>query len=204
MTDIIFEEFPHNKSKMYIKMSGGVDSSLLAYCIAKHVIDNNIKVSLHPMIIIEPSAPFQELFATKIIKIVEDLLNIKFSKPVVYNLGVGENKIQKMRSIEKSLMDDKTVIASGTTQYPRDPEFNVPGGPEDLRIGVFPVLWEENIFTPFINLDKREIAEIYKKHDLMQTLLPHTRSCVFETNNFEQVCGECWWCKERAWAFGLR
>lgn len=203
MTDIIFEEFPHNKSKMYIKMSGGVDSSLLAYCVAKHVIDNNVEVSLHPVIIIEPSAPFQELFATKIIKIVENLLNIKFSKPVVYNLGVGENKIQKMRSIEKSLMDDNTVIASGTTQYPKDLEFNVPGGPEDLRIGVFPVLWEENIFTPFINLDKREIAELYKKYNLVEVLLPYTRSCVAETTDFDWICSECWWCKEREWAFGI-
>lgn len=204
MIDIIFKEFPYNKSKIYIKMSGGVDSSLLAYCIAKYVIDNNIEVSLCPIIIVEPAAPFQELFATKIIKIIEELLNIKFSKPVIYNLEVGENKIQKMRNIEKSLMDNDTIIASGTTQYPRDPEFNIPGGPEDLRTGVFPVLWEENIFTPFINLDKREIAEIYKKYDLMQTVFPYTRSCVFGTTDFQQVCGECWWCKEREWAFGIR
>ena len=53
-----------------------------------------------------------------------------------------------------------------------------------------------------INMDKKDLALIYKEHNLLSTLFPITRSCVTETMNFDAHCGECWWCKERIWAFG--
>jgi len=54
---------------------------------------------------------------------------------------------------------------------------------------------------PFINVDKKIIASLYKKYKL-QNLFNLTRSC----ETFEDIglkhCGECWWCKERKWGFG--
>lgn len=68
-------------------------------------------------------------------------------------------------------------------------------------------------FKPFVNSDKKVIAELYEKYDLMETLFPITRSCEFDpTNEFFHNrkivdpgmghCGRCWWCEERKWAFG--
>ena len=65
---------------------------------------------------------------------------------------------------------------------------------------------EWQMFRPIINLNKKEIAEIYKEFGLLDTLFNQTRSCENPsteiTQNFETHCGECWWCKEREWGFG--
>ena len=42
------------------------------------------------------------------------------------------------------------------------------------------------------------------KYDLIDDLLPITRSCEgwdYMTTNYSETCGECWWCMEREWAF---
>ena len=60
-------------------------------------------------------------------------------------------------------------------------------------------------YRPWGQMTKDQLAEIYKKHSLVDTLLPLTRSCeglANVTNNYSTVCGDCWWCHERYWAFG--
>ena len=63
--------------------------------------------------------------------------------------------------------------------------------------------------SPWYNVNKKFIAEQYKKFNLLDDLLPLTRSCEnrpakpviidqFET----EPCGKCWWCLEKKWAFG--
>ena len=59
-------------------------------------------------------------------------------------------------------------------------------------------LHEFGEIRPFFNLDKRQIAELYKQHNLLDTLFPLTVSCITEITH----CGECWFCKERIWGFG--
>ena len=59
---------------------------------------------------------------------------------------------------------------------------------------------------PFINHDKRKVAELYHHYDIME-LFDITRSCENingpALNDFEDHCEtECWWCYERRWAFG--
>lgn len=64
--------------------------------------------------------------------------------------------------------------------------------------------WFNTIYQPYINIDKKFVANVYKKHKLMDTLYPLTSSCVGseeETNYFSKPCGKCFWCKEKEWAF---
>jgi hypothetical protein len=197
----MFDKLPVVKN-IGIKMSGGADSSLLAYLLAEYIVKNNLDINLFPIIIIEEDAPFQKIFAQQVIDFVEKNLNFKFCSPVLFDHYTKTDKIQRMRRIETDLL--KTIldfIISGTTQNPKS-GFDTPGGPDDNREGVFPEIWEEKIYTPFINKDKKELAELYKQHNLLNTLFPLTRSCVAVTDNFDKHCGECWWCKERIWAFG--
>jgi 7-cyano-7-deazaguanine synthase in queuosine biosynthesis len=73
------------------------------------------------------------------------------------------------------------------------------------------------VYHPFRFTDKSEIVTMYKDLDIMD-LLEITRSCegddttrpeVFMGLNFETykpgqsvpICGRCFWCKERAWAW---
>ena len=58
--------------------------------------------------------------------------------------------------------------------------------------------------NPFIQHHKGHVAELYRKYDLIDDLLPITRSCEgwdYMTTNYSETCGECWWCMERDWAF---
>ena len=60
--------------------------------------------------------------------------------------------------------------------------------------------------NPFIKFHKGHIAQMYKDLKLVDTLLPLTRSCEgwdYMTNGFTEECGECWWCKEKEWAFNV-
>ena len=57
--------------------------------------------------------------------------------------------------------------------------------------------------VPFAMVDKRFIIDMYKRNNLLNTLLPLTRSCEGSkdiTDNFKSTCGLCWWCNEREWA----
>lgn len=192
-----------NVSSIGLKISGGVDSSLLAFLYAKTIADQKLRVSVTPIVIVEQASPFQLVFSTQVLSKIEDLTSFRFESIKSYECLLGEDKIRKMRDIENHLKGSLDLIASATTQYPRDPSFVEPGGPDDDRCGVFDTMWDGWIYTPFINHDKRDIAKLYREHGLIETILPLTRSCVQPTQDFTKVCGKCWWCKERAWAFDV-
>tara|TARA_B100000575_G_C23141146_1_gene664103 strand:- start:3016 stop:3723 length:708 start_codon:yes stop_codon:yes gene_type:complete len=61
-------------------------------------------------------------------------------------------------------------------------------------------------YCPLELVDKRFVAAQYKKFKLMDNLFPITASCVEyaeKTDNFTKPCKECWWCREKKWAFGM-
>ena len=63
-----------------------------------------------------------------------------------------------------------------------------------------------NLYQPFINVDKKFVADIYKQNGLMDTLYPLGRSCVGTeriTDNYTRECHLCFWCHEKKWAFNL-
>ena len=77
---------------------------------------------------------------------------------------------------------------------------------EDQRDGNKKFVFRETFYVPFNNVDKRFIAENYKICNLMDELFPITASCVGyakATDNFSKPCKECWWCREKKWAFGM-
>lgn len=54
---------------------------------------------------------------------------------------------------------------------------------------------------PFFNVNKKWIAEQYIKYDLMDDIYPYTISCT-RLDKDGLICHNCFWCKERLWAFG--
>tara|TARA_Y100000385_G_C13082070_1_gene634480 strand:+ start:438 stop:1184 length:747 start_codon:yes stop_codon:yes gene_type:complete len=65
---------------------------------------------------------------------------------------------------------------------------------------------QRNRYSPYINVDKKFVADIYKKHNLMDSLYPLCRSCTGRedvTNNYTEECHRCFWCYEKKWAFDL-
>ena len=60
-------------------------------------------------------------------------------------------------------------------------------------------------YRPFVNVDKKFVADLYKQFDLMDDLFPLTMSCIgfdYQTNYFTEPCKKCYWCHEKKWAFG--
>ena len=54
-------------------------------------------------------------------------------------------------------------------------------------------------YAPYLRVDKKFVAGVFKEHNLMDTLLPKTKSCAWSTTL--ETCGKCFWCNEKEWAF---
>lgn len=64
--------------------------------------------------------------------------------------------------------------------------------------------WKHRLYQPYINVDKKFVAGVYKDECLMESLYPYTSSCVGfpgETEHYTEPCGQCFWCNEKEWAF---
>jgi hypothetical protein len=62
-------------------------------------------------------------------------------------------------------------------------------------------LYNGPYYSPFANINKQQIKELYDMLEVTEELFPITRSCESLTQSTGH-CGECWWCEERRWAFG--
>jgi 7-cyano-7-deazaguanine synthase in queuosine biosynthesis len=71
---------------------------------------------------------------------------------------------------------------------------------------------DNKFYMPWANTNKKGIAEMYRDENLIDSLVPVTRSCEWDPKcEYYDVigtvdpglghCGECWWCKEREWGF---
>lgn len=66
--------------------------------------------------------------------------------------------------------------------------------------------WMTSLYQPFIHVDKKFIAGIYKEHELDE-LFHLTGSCIGtsdQTDYFTKECRQCFWCHEKKWAFNLK
>ena len=97
------------------------------------------------------------------------------------------------------------IIARGTT---RNPPIEVMPGDQVDRAWEHPAGNEinpDNEWVPFTNMHKQDLALIYKMYDLKE-LFELTVSCIGHydnTDGFAKSCKECWWCREKKWAFGM-
>jgi len=62
-------------------------------------------------------------------------------------------------------------------------------------------LYNGPYYSPFANINKQQIKELYDMLEVTDQLFPLTRSCESLAQSAGH-CGECWWCEERRWAFG--
>jgi len=195
-----------------IKLSGGVDSAVLAYMIGlykKQVRDINIV----PITVINSIKPWQDIYAKAIVSFIEDQLKIKFSEHVIPDEWVSpEDYSISQNTLMKSLYKTNVVDChfAGITLNPPKDEVDIenlfirdderdPDG--TIKPTVSP---RGRSFTPLANINKRGVAELYRNYDLMENLFPITRSCEnVSVPHTEPHCGTgCWWCLERKWGFG--
>lgn len=60
-------------------------------------------------------------------------------------------------------------------------------------------------YMPYLFVDKKFVAGVYKEHNLMKELYSMTKSCAWGpesgNTNYPDPCGKCFWCNEKEWAF---
>ena len=94
----------------------------------------------------------------------------------------------------------------GTTQHPPDDVLDTFSDKldkpvyRDRNAGIERKTESEDFVIPFRNINKKDIAGIYKELGLTDTLFPITRSCE-NPEWLDGHCGNCWWCEERFWGF---
>jgi 7-cyano-7-deazaguanine synthase in queuosine biosynthesis len=204
-------------------MSGGADSALLCYLLAKQIKKENLAITIQP-ITIDYKRPFV-FKAGPVREKIEEILDVKhlFEHHIVYNppgdtLWTPEDLVSQfhIRNYEHFRDNKFQVLYSGiTTNPPVDIQKTFKYGvladveakrgadvpKETNRYFVHPdggEFWE---IKPFFELDKKKLAELYKNNNLLDNMFPLTRSCE-HVGTVHGHCGYCWWCNEREWAFG--
>ena len=60
-------------------------------------------------------------------------------------------------------------------------------------------------WQPFLNKTKKDFADLYEEHNLMDSIFTYTSSCGGnneENKYFPKPCQQCFFCLEKYWAFG--
>lgn len=200
---------PYSKYKtISISCSGGADSSLLLYILMKYKQTGTIHVytyanNLKGRLAAKSSANVIEkcIQLTGYYDIAHHVLYVDKhdSKVMFSNLGL-QKEITKSAIVysaitanpPKDIADSFCGEHKNSEQQDRDPAIQRP------------TFISDTFCTPFTNINKKKIKELYDYLGVTKSLFPITRSCEgfkSKTENFTKTCNTCWWCLERKWAF---
>jgi hypothetical protein len=234
--DKTIDFFEHNMSsinRIAVSSSIGTDSTILLYLTALYLPDKKII----PYCIVESQFPKQKPNLLKIVDYLRSKLpNKNLTEPlfdyVDYNSYGSEWRLKAIASpgdFPKRKRGNegraKTLAVKYYTNKRLDKgdfDYFVSGTTSNPPIEVLKELrcdYEEersnrktpiitpNFYSPFHHIDKRYIAELWKKYDLME-IFNLTISCIncplyenwFSTNI---PCKKCYFCSEKKWAFGM-
>jgi len=207
-----------------LSLSGGADSALLAFLIAKDIVESNSKTKILPFTRYRPwpeEAPRNwnvtraKDVIQKIVEILETnvFLDLHVEYPQIQRMMTVAEEREHVKDLHKKLVDftknqgyKSCKFYYGVTSNPSKEVMIENDFLYDYRIKDRDVKNRQKRDTrPFDLVDKKFIAEIYKLENLLDTLFPITYSCEGDhnsTKNYSVHCETCWWCKERLWAFG--
>ena len=200
---------PDGIKKIGLAMSGGVESSLLFYLLYKKIIDDDLDVTIHPLILCDLNQTFLIKIIHNILNLVDKNLIVK--KPVFHIIDYDRKyTTENLKKFLDPIKRNVDIIASGTSRWPpvstmskicKSVRFNQPDRSRQWELPKMDIFDEE--WKPFINMHKQDIALIYKMYDLKE-LFKLTVSCAnyyIDENEIGIVCKECMCCDERKWAF---
>ena len=205
----------NDKRHIWISLSGGADSALFLYLIIKYLYTKKIKLQITPWTIIDTTRPGNDKNVEKIIEVINDIYPYHINDPVYNHITKyeGESKKELVKphwdNMKKSGLYDLFCNALSASppieemkkiegfyeafarisDEDRSPEIKKPEIIKDKTL---------TIWTPLINKNKKDLAQIYEEEDLIFNLFPHTASCV---DRYKTPCKKCFWCHEKLWAF---
>lgn len=190
----------HNLSSIGISFSGGADSSLLLYILLK-----NINIPLHIYTFLSDSKKIiAEPIAERVIhKCAELTKNNNFIHHKEYINTQTPDVIYGIMG-EKLKQGQVQLIYTGMTKFPDDTvmekfeekldEWLVQNRHSSKIHALY--FGNSKFYRPFMNLNKKNIANLYAELKLLKSLFPLTRSCE-NINSPDKHCGRCFWCEER-------
>lgn len=209
-------KIPKKVKKIGVSMSGGADSSMLCYLLAKQIKKQNLDIIIHPISARFSVRPWSHDRAKNVVDFIISNLDCPEIFGQHYFFNVSDEECQSDYEKEKHfshiigfLLQNNMIdhLFSGKTKNPSQKVMDtfIDKNPQKDRNNPT----KKNIYkapvetVPWAMVDKRLIMSQYQKYDLINTLLPITRSCEGDnliTKNFTKECGKCWWCEERKWA----
>jgi len=212
-------DIPENRYEKIVKnlgiwVSGGADSSLLMYLLTRQIKQKNLPYKIHPFSV-RRGRPWNPFYAQNVIDFINvtldagDIINdVKVYYPPIDDIHQREIKEFMDRDTEHFNNDIIDVMYSGITCNPPHDEVSPNKETKRDRNSERPLIEKcsfRYFINPFFKYDKKDLANIYAKLNLVHTLFPLTRSCEgndIDTGYYTKHCGKCWWCEERMWAFG--
>lgn len=168
--------------KIGILLSGGMDSALLLYLLAKH-FPNEIQPITVPKH--DGAANYVNDIIDWVKKKTKRDINdvIIFGNPDLHHSQILGNTLHRI--IHHNIAN---VYYVGDNIYPMD---ILPNGPKRVKFSSKVVIY------PFFDWYKTDIVSLYVKENILD-LLPLTHTC---TEQSIGRCNVCWQCRERIWAF---
>ena len=206
--------------KIGINLSGGTDSALVMFMTCREIIERKLDAAIVPITGIDEERPTNIWNAKEIVELFKELfpqVNFYEHQENRYTKSHEKDKVNHHVAHENKLRDNKIidVLFHGRSANPPEniaKENNLLFKREERRDRhahkrtPYHEKSGKPFYCPLEYLDKRFVAEMYKQFDLMDNLFPITASCVeyaHKTDYFTKPCKECWWCREKKWAFGM-
>ena len=223
-TDFVEVGIPIDGQSIGMFISGGVDSALTCFLIVKAIQKFGTKNKIYPITTEFMARPFNIKHSWQVLRHIEELTGFVFSQHLIFPMP--NHSLHITDEMKKPIMSENidqyfrhynlATMFNGLTANP--PISIVPDNywghrqieRDDITL-VKRKLLQQSVQYPFLFSDKRVIAELYNKFDIVNSLFPLTRSCESEMDEsayFTKTCfavrppgHECWWCRERQYGF---
>jgi len=196
-------DLPAYPNIVSVSMSGGVDSSLVAYLLALRF--QNTDTIIQPLVGEDVNRASVLAAVNRIIEVIKDRVpEAVFNKPLVNEFIKDEPNTLKVGPDIVRASNCDVFVKGSTLQPDHLPPFE-PGGVRRDSNKVEQLAIRPSgrvIYKPLYKFTKRDVATLYTDLDLMNDLYPLTLSCVNILPGQKEPCKECLWCQEKMWAFG--
>ncbi len=194
---------PVTTTPIGVNLSGGVDSALLLFLLMKFAPQHIFAYTYVPNL-------RGRINAITTVNVIEQCIQLTGNINVTHLVSYHEELNDAVFSSPKKYIDQGVItdLYTGITANPPLDATQLFDSPTTEQLSrdpaiIRPTFYEEHRWhTPFTNMDKRGVFDVYRRYNLLQSLFPFTRSCESLRPVSTQHCGVCWWCKERIWGFG--
>lgn len=216
----------YGQANVMLNCSGGADSAIMLFETCKTIVEDNLSASV---VVFTLTADARDRYNSRCAQNVINVIARHFdhypviSHQIFYAPQQQQEYFEKWEPfVEGNFNINLKLNATSLTPPEGTVILDIDGKNRNLyeesisfgRTNIVPQYILNNIenIHPYYNIDKIGIIKKYKKYNLLDTLLPVTRSCELPVQGFigsqrsdiiqdtTKVCGRCWWCLERKWA----